>query len=61
MCVCVCVQHALVHAYVCIYIYTGKDLDDMIREVDGDSDMALSMNEFMTMIGMAKVGRIGKG
>jgi hypothetical protein len=33
----------------------------MIREVDSDSDMAISTNEFMTMMGMAKTGRIGNG
>ncbi len=53
--------YARVHVYKHSHTHTGRELDDMIREVDSDSDMAISTNEFMTMMGMAKTGRIGNG
>lgn len=39
----------------------GKELDQMIRQVDSDDDAAVNLNEFMAVIGMARLGLMGSG
>mmetsp|Transcript_33027 Transcript_33027/g.84657 ORF Transcript_33027/g.84657 Transcript_33027/m.84657 type:complete len:530 (-) Transcript_33027:644-2233(-) len=40
---------------------TSRDLDGMIAEVDSDGDGTIDLKEFITMVGMAKLGLVGGG
>lgn len=39
----------------------GKELDQMIRQVDSDDDAAVNFKEFIGIIGMARLGMMGNG
>ena len=40
---------------------SARELDQMIKQVDGDGDHAVSEGEFLVMIGMAKLGIVAEG
>lgn len=43
------------------FAITSRELDAMIKQVDSDGDAAVSEEEFLHIIGMAKLGLLGEG